>query len=239
MTKHLTWLLLCFAGLLAAGCRDGSDSARTYPDRSKYAIIGIDISAHNGDIDFDRVAADGVEFVIIKATEGATFKDRKFVDNYRFARKAGLKVGAYHFFRFDTPGYMQGLNFAGSLRGRAIDLPVVIDIEEWTNSAGQPTHLIMNRLNEMIEYLENHGYRVMLYTNKNGYTRFLKGNFPGYPIWICSLVDEPTGTDWTIWQATHNGRIDGIAHPVDVNAFNGTPTDWSTWLTTRESTRQH
>ncbi|MDE6377369.1 MAG: hypothetical protein K2K72_01335, partial [Duncaniella sp.] len=81
-----------------------------------YETVGIDISAHNGEIDFNKVRDEGVKFVIVKATEGGTFKDRRFIENIRKAREAGLKVGAYHFFRFDTPGYIQGLNFVNSLK---------------------------------------------------------------------------------------------------------------------------
>lgn len=220
------------------GCGHDNDSAgTTYPDRDRFSIVGIDISAHNGDIDFSKVAADGISFVIIKATEGGTFKDRKFIDNLRKAREAGLKVGAYHFFRFDTPGYMQGLNFLNSLQSRQLDLPLIIDIEEWANPNSQPTQMVLNRLNEMIDHLENHGHRVMLYTNKNGFARFVRGRFEGYPLWICSLVDEPQEIDWVLWQGTHNGKVSGIDHPVDINAFGGSQAEWEAFLTPPERTK--
>lgn len=228
-------LLSVVSVAMLAACRggrgDGVGSVNAYPDRERFEVIGIDVSAHNGEIDFRKVAADGVSFVIIKATEGGTFKDRRFVDNLRKAREAGLKVGAYHFFRFDTPGYMQGLNFLNSIRGRKLDLPTVIDVEEWANPVSQPTPIVLNRLSEMIDYLEERGCRVMLYTNKNGYERFVRGRFESYPIWICSLVDEPDGIDWTLWQGTHNGRIDGVGHPVDINAFVGSAAEWEKFLT--------
>ncbi|MDE6416527.1 MAG: hypothetical protein K2K68_05830 [Duncaniella sp.] len=201
------------------------------PDREVYPVAGIDISAHNGVIDFDALKADGYDFVIIKATEGATFKDKAFLDNYARATEAGLQVGAYHFFRFETSGYMQGLNFVNSLNGRELHLPVAIDIEEWTNSAAQPTKHVLDRLNEMIEHLEKHGYRVMLYTNKNGFERFVRGNFPGYPVWLCSLSEPPAeSVRWTMWQYTHRGEVAGTDHPVDINAFNGSREDWDKWL---------
>nr|MDE7190383.1 hypothetical protein [Muribaculaceae bacterium] len=118
---------MILTAILTACSQGDGTPATTYPDRNRFEVIGIDISAHNGDIDFRKVAADGISFVIIKATEGGTFKDRKFIDNLRKAREAGLKVGAYHFFRFDTPGYMQGLNFLNSLQSRQLDLPLIID----------------------------------------------------------------------------------------------------------------
>ena len=68
-------------------------------NRYRYPIAGIDVSKHNGNIDFKQVRDDDYQFVFIKATEGKTYKDDAFDRNYRGARDAGLKVGAYHFFR--------------------------------------------------------------------------------------------------------------------------------------------
>ena len=215
--------------LMLCGCKH-VPSTTVYPDPDAYAIRGIDISAHNGDIDFEAVKRDGISFVLIKATEGTSFKDRKFQANYLAAKTAGLMVGAYHFFRFDAPGYMQALNIANSLNGRTIDLPVAIDIEEWTNPNSQATDLIQDRLDEMIDYLESHGYRVMLYSNKNGSARFIRGRYEGYPLWLCSLGAEPAEFDWTLWQATHHGAVKGVKGAVDVNAFNGTPEAWANFL---------
>ena len=223
-------LMATVMAILTCACK--RNPGIVYLDRERFPIAGIDISAHNGDIDFAKVKNDGVDFVFIKATEGATFKDRRFFDNYRLAREAGLKVGAYHFFRFDTPGYMQGLNFLNSVDRRKLDLPIAIDLEEWTNPANHSTALVISRLKEMIDHLENHGYKVMIYTNKNGYNRFVKGHFDSYPLWICSLVDEPTDIPWTLWQSTHNGTVDGIAHPVDINAFTGSVEEWGKWTAT-------
>lgn len=229
MTRLLP-LIALFAILAVTSCRQEGQRSRPYPDRALYPVVGVDISAHNGDIDFEQVAADSVTFAIIKATEGATFKDPRFVDNLRRAHLAGLHVGAYHFFRFDVPGYMQGLNFINSVQGRDLDLPLCIDVEEWANPTNQPRLLVVARLREMIDHLEQHGYRVMLYTNKNGYRRILRGNFDTYDLWICSLVDEPDKEAWTLWQGTHNGRVNGISTPVDVNAFSGSRDEWRKWV---------
>lgn len=59
--------------------------------REEYPVTGLDLSAHNGDIDFSLLAADSIDFVVLKATEGATFKDPKFHHNYLAARKAGIR----------------------------------------------------------------------------------------------------------------------------------------------------
>lgn len=190
------------------------------PSAELYPVRGIDISAHNGDIDFGRLAAGGVDFVMMKATEGTNFKDVKFVDNYREARRAGLRVGAYHFFRFDSDSEMQALNFLHSVRNRHLDMPLAVDIEEWGNPDGLATSKIVASLRTMIGMLEAAGYGVVLYTNKDGYTRFVKGNFDNYPLWICSFADPPVAGDWDIWQYSHRGSLPGISGRVDLNVLN-------------------
>ncbi|TIM61446.1 MAG: lysozyme, partial [Mesorhizobium sp.] len=81
------------------------------PDRGKYPVRGIDVSHHQRQIDWRRVAADDVAFAIIKATEGGDHVDGAFAANLREARAAGLAVGAYHFFTFCRPGADQANNF--------------------------------------------------------------------------------------------------------------------------------
>ena len=226
LSMIVTSVLTSVLSLMMTGCAS-SEVSHSVPGFREHDIVGIDISAHNGDIDFDRVRAEGIEFVILKATEGGTFKDKRFVDNVRKARKAGLKVGAYHFFRFDTPGYIQGLNFVNSIHGRQLDLPVAIDIEEFTNPNLQTSRLVMNRVVEMADHLESRGYRVMLYTNKKGYARFIKGQLATYPLWLCSLGTRPDDIDCDLWQATHHGRVGGIDHDVDINVFTSSRDAWT------------
>ncbi|MCM1522179.1 MAG: hypothetical protein NC039_05950 [Muribaculaceae bacterium] len=229
MLRRLLIGLLLSLLLGATGCSRHAP-APFYPDPERYLVRGLDISAHNGEIDFNRVKAGGYEFVYIKATEGASFRDRRFIANVRAARQAGLKVGAYHFFRFDMPGYLQGLNLASAVEGRNLDLPVVIDIEEWTNPNAQATPLVVNRLLEMIDHLESRGLKVMIYTNKNGYSRFIRELPRTLPLWICSLGAEPDNNDWTLWQASHSGIVDGVSHPVDINAFHGSDAEWQQFI---------
>lgn len=200
------------------------------PDKSRYPVTGIDISAHNGPVNFERVAADSVDFVLIKATEGATFKDRAFADNYRRARKAGLKVGAYHFFRYDTPGHMQAMNLLHSIKGRRLDLPLAIDVEDWSNPEDQTVESIQTRLREMADYLTARGYTLMIYTNKQGYDRYFEGRGEELPLWICTFSEPHPGMKWHLWQHTHRGSVDGVEGHVDLNTFNGSRESFMCWL---------
>lgn len=206
-------------------------------DESVYPVKGIDLSSHNGDVDFKRLVDDSIDFVMLKATEGTTFQDPKFHANYRKARNAGVKaIGAYHFFRFDTDGEMQAMNFLNSLRGKILDLPAVIDIEEWGNPKHISTEEIVDRLSALISYLNQNGHNVMFYTNKDGYERFLKNRFDEYPLWICSFSNPPLGekddNHWVIWQYSHLGWTEGCDSEVDLNTFNGTRDEWLNWLGT-------
>lgn len=189
------------------------------PDPEIYTVHGIDVSAHNGDIDFTRVKQQGIDFVFIKATEGTDFKDAAFVDNYRLACEAGMRVGAYHFFRFDTDGELQAINLLHSLRNRKLDLPPAIDVEQWGNPSGISTDDIVARLSALLSLLESQGYEPLIYTNPESYKRVIKGNFDDYPIWLCSLSDEDTGIPFEVWQYSHSGSIDGIKGDVDLNVM--------------------
>lgn len=191
-----------------------------------FAIRGVDVSAHNGEIDFNAMARSGVDFVMIKATEGATHKDRSFVANLLGARRAGLRTGAYHFFRFDTPGYMQALNLLHSVRGRQLDLPVAIDVEEWTNPDDRPTEAVVAEIRAMASKLRKEGLDVIIYTNKDGYNRFVKGRLDEFPLWLCSFTPIDDGVDWTIWQYSHRGMIDGVDRMTDLNVYGGSREEW-------------
>ncbi|MBQ9077470.1 MAG: hypothetical protein IJY31_06480 [Muribaculaceae bacterium] len=206
--------------------------------RERYPVCGIDISAHNGVIDFSRMRADSIDFVIIKATEGTSFKDSRFSDNYRKARASGLKVGAYHFFRFDTDGMMQAINFINSVSRLPLDFPLMIDIEEWNNAKGISSEMILSRLKTMLAHLEHSGYNIILYSNKDGHKRFIRNAFDNFPLWICSFTDPPTTSEWVFWQYSHRGNVDGIDGNVDINTFNGNRQQWLFWLSNHPTKTQ-
>ncbi len=201
-----------------------------YVDPVRYPVRGIDVSAHNGDIDMKKVAGQGYEFVFIKATEGVDFKDRKFRENYENAGQAGLKRGVYHFFRFDRDGVDQALNLLRAVNGRHPELGLVIDVEKAGNPDSIPTRDVIGRLAEMVDYLHLLGQRVTFYTNREGYYEYLAETFPGQPLWICGFSENPINAEWSFWQYDHHGKVDGIKGDVDLNAFCGTPAEWERLL---------
>ena len=203
-------------------------------DRGRYPIEGIDISAHNGVVCFDSLAAAGIDFVYLKASEGVSFRDQSFIRNFEAARKAGLAIGAYHFFRFDCDGAMQSVNFLKAIGDLKPDLPLAIDVEEWRNAPGETTSIVRERLEVLVALLRAQGYQVMIYTNKQGHARFVRDGFKAHDvpeIWICSFTNPPLGHEkWRLWQHSHLGRLPGIRGNVDLNTFNGNRRQWSAWL---------
>ena len=196
-------------------------SSPPYVDPEQFPVRGFDISAHNGYANLQAAADAGYKFVFIKASEGVNFRDENFVLNYKKARHAGLKTGAYHYFRFDRDGVEQAKNFLRVVASRPLELGLAIDVEDHGNAVGVPMDSIQDRLDRMIEYLNMCGYRVTLYSNRTGYEKYIMDRYPGFPLWICQFTDNSMNTDWTYWQYDHHGRVPGIKGDVDLNAYFG------------------
>lgn len=199
------------------------------PGRGQFPVKGIDISHHNGHIDFGRVAADSVDFVIIKATEGVSFVDSTLLRNYNGARAAGLRTGFYHFFRFNHGGVRQGRHFLNTVDTLYTDMPLVLDFERAHNPETD-YYLVVGRLRDMVGYLRRRGRRIMVYCNNQDYERYIRGNFDDLDLWLASGRLPDNDDRRHLWQHSHNGRVDGISTPVDINTFNGSRTDFEQWL---------
>lgn len=203
-------------------------------DRNKYPILGIDVSSHNGDIDFQKVKDDGYAFVIIKASEGIEHHDSRFATNYDKARAAGLKVGAYHFFRKKTDGLNQAKNFLETIGWRKLDLPLVVDVEDWSNDNHIKDDRTQKNLDDMIDNLRSRGHKVMIYTNGDGYKKYIKDGQININLWLCSFKqpDKIRHIPHQMQQYSHWGRVRGIWGDVDLNVFNGSESQWEKWLET-------
>lgn len=209
-------------------------STPPYVDRDLYPVMGIDISSHNGEPDFRKAAREGVEFAWIKASEGATFRDRNFASNHRRAGEAGLQRGAYHFFRFDRDGVEQAINLLDAVGHRRLEMGVAIDVESSGNPEGIPEETIRERLAAMVDYLNLRGIAPTFYCNKKDYFTYMDGTLPGNSLWVCSLSDQPSASDCTFWQFSHTGKIGGLKGDVDLNVFGGSRTEWHDFLKTQQ-----
>ena len=199
----------------------------SYPEG--YEIHGIDISHHQGRIDWEELKYNGqidhcpIRFVMIKATEGATQTDRNFRDNFFQARENGFTRGAYHFYSVHSPAEQQAYHFIKTVDLENGDLPPVLDVEHKPKNQSDEDfrHSVLKWLN----IVESH-YRVkpIIYTYFKFKTRYLSDPiFDEYPYWIAHYyVDslEYQGP-WKFWQHTDVGRLPGIKGNVDFNIYNG------------------
>ncbi|WP_192356810.1 glycoside hydrolase family 25 protein [Mesorhizobium mediterraneum] len=192
------------------------------PDRGKYPVRGIDVSHHQRQIDWRRVAADDVAFAIIKATEGGDHVDDAFAANLREARAAGLAVGAYHFFTFCRPGADQARNFISVVPRDKSLLPPVVDIEFFGNCPRRPSPEELNvELSAFLGPVEAaFGKTAILYVTDDA-ARAYAGQIVGRPRWVRSLALQPGHDEWIYWQYHDKGRVDGITGDVDLNVLQG------------------
>lgn len=186
-----------------------------------YAVHGIDVSHHQKRILWDSVATTHIDFVYVKASEGVTWKDTLFQENWSELRRVGLFRGAYHFFRPDYDGKAQAENFLEQVKLRPGDLAPVLDVEVLDNASK------VTLLKEMYAWLYwvelRTGVKPVIYTNQKFYNDYLSGYFSDYPLWIARyntktpfLVDC---RDWNFWQYGDQGRLKGIEGNVDFNVF--------------------
>jgi lysozyme len=185
-------------------------------------MYGIDVSNHQGSIDWNRVAAEGeVSFAYIKATEGNDFLDKRFNVNWAQAEAAGIGRGAYHFFTLCSPGAEQAENFLRVLPTDPDALPPAVDLE-FSGCRKRPDRETVKReLQTFIDAVEARvGQSVVIYS--------LPSFEKAYPVtgitgiaekqhWTRRLFRRPVEDAWTLWQASDTARVAGISGPVDLD----------------------
>ncbi|NVO04022.1 MAG: glycoside hydrolase family 25 protein [Bacteroidetes bacterium] len=197
-----------------------------YPSRLKYPVQGIDISHHQGKIDWKELESENMDFIFIKATEGGDFVDANFQENWYNAIMNGYKVGAYHFFSFCKSGKVQGYNFVNTVPYDSCALPPVIDLEFGANCIAKPKKQeFVVELREMVKILEDYYHKSpIFYVSLDFYDEFIVGENFDNKIWARNILHKPRlsdGKPWTFWQFDNKGRIGGIQTPVDMNVFEG------------------
>ena len=186
---------------------------------------GIDVSAHQGAIDWARVAEDGIGFAYLKATEGADHVDDRFAENWEGAAAAGLDRGAYHFFTLCRSGAEQAANFLATAPPDTAALAPAVDLELAGNCHERPDQATVER--ELTSFLSPveaaWGRRVVLYVGGDFEGRYhLQGRL-GRPLWLQRFLWPPSGSSWSIWQAQGFASVDGISGDVDLDVMRPVP----------------
>jgi lysozyme len=187
---------------------------------SKTQYNGIDVSKHNGEINWKKVSKiNQIEFVYVKATEGATHQDSKYQKNFDGAKKAGFNVGSYHYFSTKSPVKAQFDNFVKYAKKNEQDLIPLIDVEEIGRFSKKK---LQDSLTEFLTMVEEHyGVKPMIYSGNSFYNDNLAPQFNNYPLMIGKYgKNKPVikgGGKYTIWQYSDKELITGKF--VDLNRY--------------------
>ncbi len=192
----------------------------------KFEIHGIDVSHHNGKINWERVSAVDekdvkIKFAFIKVSEGTSITDSDFKRNWAEAKENGILRGAYHYYIPWRDPDSQVAIFKKNVALKPGDFAPILDIEE--NSL-RPDNKIISDIGIWLKKIENYyGIKPIIYTNQSYFNKFIKGNYENYPLWIAdytkpvlTLYDEE---NLHFWQYNKKGKLAGIKGDVDFNSY--------------------
>ena len=212
-------LLLCSC----PGNKDTKHKQREVPHRNADAKYdGIDISSHQGEIDWEKVSSDkDIHFVYIKATEGATYRSPHYSRNIMQARRHDILVGSYHYITSTSSIDDQFENFSKYARRSLQDLVPMVDVEvrgSWSRSQ------LIDSLDKFCRLVELHyGMQPMIYSTMGFYNKNLAPHFNKHLLYIGRYSPNEPEINWegdyTIWQYSETGIIPGIDAYVDLCRF--------------------
>jgi lysozyme len=192
-----------------------------------YTLHGIDVSHHEGLINWDMVKSMrkngiGIDFVFAKATEGLTMLDEQYTTNMNELAKRKMIKGAYHYLKPSLDGKAQALFFIQHAHLKKGDLRPVLDIEEVNNT---PYEQIKTCVTDWLTIVEKHyGVKPIIYSNAAFYNQYIKDYAGAYPLWVAhyTITQNPAvNNNWLFWQHSENATVSGINDKVDFNCFNG------------------
>lgn len=187
--------------------------------------IGIDVSKWQGDIDFSKLKASAVEFVIIRVgssngLNGENFVDSKFIQNVKNANAVGIPVGIYFYSYASTidRAISDAKWIVEQIKDYKVDLPIAFDWENWGsfNKFDVSFFGLTNIAKGFMDTIKDAGYDAMLYSSKT----YLENIWlpTSYPVWLAHYTKNTNYTgDYSFWQICSNGRVDGISGDVDIN----------------------
>ena len=194
-----------------------------YPDKVQFD--GIDISKHNGEINWAELKKQSkIKYIYIRATVGSNVTDPKYKENFNNARKHGFKAGSYHYFTNLSSATAQFENFIKTIDRNSQDILPVIDVEEinrWSKQQLRDSVMVFARLVE--DYF---GCKPLIYTNEKFFTTNLGRAFAEFPLFIAKYsTSRPNiGYNWVLWQFSDcgqfKGTIKGNRGEVDLSRFN-------------------
>ncbi len=238
-------VVLCFLVIVGiiAWCFKTGFLRFNYPSREKFPIHGIDISHHQGSIDWDVLKQQDIQFIYMKATEGGDWVDPKFKMFWKSAMDREMVIGAYHFYRVCKTGIEQANNFIATVPKNEKSMPHAVDLEYIGNCKTKKSkEKIISEISDYITEINNHyGKPPIIYSTDEFYTYYLINKLQETKIWIRNIFfypELPDDREWIIWQYSNKGRISGIEKKVDLNAFYGSETQFTAFINSQRGSVQ-
>lgn len=203
-----------------------------------WSQMRITFLGHRGQKNVKGTADYPVSFIFIKSTESTTVRNRYYATDYQQARKHGIRVGAYHFFRLRTTGAAQAQFFLRHTSFHSGDLPPVLDVEpsDTQIQAAGGVEAMFRQVRTWLRIVEQHtGVRPILYVNQrfvNVYLSQAPDIKRDYRVWIARYSEYKPDVRLAFWQLCPDGRVAGITPLVDINVFNGYQTQFDDFLAT-------
>ena len=208
------------------------DLLKTYEDENFYSLNGIDVSEHQGKIDFSTLKDQGIEFVYLRLGyrsygDGSLHLDACFEENYQKAKEAGLMIGVYFFSQAinEKEAIDEAYFVKDNLKGKSIDLHVVYDLEDISYDTSRMSDTSKEvRVNNAMSFaakIKDLGYEPMIYCNMKwmAFTLDME-ELAGYDFWYADYYDVPQCPyDYKIWQYSETGIVPGINGNVDLNLW--------------------
>ena len=186
-------------------------------------LKGIDLSYSNGNVDWNKIKAHGIDFAIIRmgyGTDNPNQVDKQFEANYRGAKSAGIPIGAYHYsYAYSVGEAEKEAQFALKLlRGKKFEFPIFYDIEE-DGHVKLPKSLCSDIVRTFCNILEDENYWAGVYSFDSFFFYNLDENIPfRYTAWVAKTSGKPQYCkNYALWQNSWNGSIPGSSPKTDTN----------------------
>ena len=192
------------------------------------AIKGIDVSEFQGQIDWGKVKADGVEFAILRCGFGmdVTSQDDKYIErNISECERLNIPYGVYLFSYANTvdKAKSEAEHTLRLIKGHTLTMGVWYDIEDNKTSGSVSKETLTNIINTYCNTIKNSGYDVGIYASLNWLNNKIEASVQKqYPIWVAQYYKEcQYEGEYVIWQYSSSGKVDGISGNCDMNYFYG------------------
>lgn len=185
-------------------------------------IKGIDVSKHNGVIDWNAVKASGVQFAILRAGYGreVSQKDVKFEENYKAAKVAGVPVGVYWYSYCNSvdDAVREAEACLECIKGKQLEYPVYFDVEE-RSQFNRGSFFVNEIIKAFCNRIEKAGYFAGLYMSRSPLTEYVSTEVRNrYALWIAEYNNScKYNGSYGMWQYSSTGRVNGISGNVDMN----------------------